>query len=176
MILLVHLKNTLAASSIEVDLSNMKPGDNITVKWRGKPVFIRHRTDEEIATDKSAPANVLKDPEEASKRVLEGHEKWLVMVGICTHLGCVPIWGQGDAGGWLCPCHGSHYDALGRIVKGPGAYQFRSSRIYFHLRYKNQNRLSFAMTKSTKPKTTSIKKTQTGKDTTAIKTLHETFL
>ncbi|MEY3196962.1 MAG: ubiquinol-cytochrome c reductase, iron-sulfur subunit [Pseudomonadota bacterium] len=112
-------EDTLAASSIEVDLSGVNPGQTITVKWRGKPVVIRHRTETEIAEAKSVPMSELKDPEPDSNRVQKGHEQWLVMIGICTHLGCVPIGGQGEYDGWFCPCHGSHYDSAGRIRKGP---------------------------------------------------------
>lgn len=111
--------DTLALSSIEVDLANIAPGQTITVKWRGKPIFIRHRTDQEIADAKSVSLSELPDPENDSDRVKTGYEKWLVMVGICTHLGCVPISGQGEYNGFFCPCHGSHYDNSGRIRKGP---------------------------------------------------------
>lgn len=111
--------DVLALSSIEVDLSAIQPGQTITVKWRGKPVFIRHRTKEEIAKANSVTLRELPDPEEDSKRVKKDHEQWIVMVGICTHLGCVPLDQQGDYGGWFCPCHGSHYDISGRVRKGP---------------------------------------------------------
>lgn len=111
--------DVLALSAIEVDLSAIKPGQTITVKWRGKPVFIRHRTPEEIEKAKSVSLRELVDPEEDSKRVKKDHEQWIVMVGICTHLGCVPLDQQGDYGGWFCPCHGSHYDISGRVRKGP---------------------------------------------------------
>jgi ubiquinol-cytochrome c reductase iron-sulfur subunit len=125
-----------ALASIEVDLAPVKEGQAITVLWRGKPVFIRHRTPEEIATAKAVPITDLIDefarndalPEDTPatdpNRTKGGHENWLIMVGICTHLGCIPK-GQslgdakGDFGGWLCPCHGSHYDTAGRIRKGP---------------------------------------------------------
>jgi ubiquinol-cytochrome c reductase iron-sulfur subunit len=115
-------KDVLAQASIEVDLSQIAQGQNLTVKWRGKPVFIRHRTDEEMAQFKSEQTEKmtdLVDPESDADRITENHERWLVVIGICTHLGCVPIWGQGEYSGWFCPCHGSHYDALGRIRKGP---------------------------------------------------------
>ena len=111
--------DTLAMSSIEVDLSNIAPGQTITVKWRGKPIFIRNRTEAEIKEAEAVPMADLKDPEEDAKRVQPGHSQWLVMVGICTHLGCVPISGQGDYDGFFCPCHGSHYDGSGRIRRGP---------------------------------------------------------
>jgi len=111
--------DVLALSSIEVDLSKVFPGQTITVKWRGKPVFIRHRTDEEISQAKAVPLSELKDPQTDDQRIKPGHEKWLVNIGICTHLGCVPLDHQGDYNGWFCPCHGSHYDTAGRIRKGP---------------------------------------------------------
>ena len=87
------------------------------VKWRGKPVFIRHRTPDEIASSEAVSLDELRDPETDASRV-ESSE-WLVVMGICTHLGCVPIANAGDYGGWFCPCHGSHYDVSGRIRKGP---------------------------------------------------------
>lgn len=116
--------DTLALSTVDVDLSPIEEGQAITVMWRGKPVFIRHRTAKEIEEAKADDAATLRDPETDAQRVKEGQEKWLVMVGICTHLGCVPL-GQkdtdvkGEYDGWFCPCHGSHYDSSGRIRKGP---------------------------------------------------------
>jgi ubiquinol-cytochrome c reductase iron-sulfur subunit len=111
--------DVLALSSTEVDLSPIEPGQGIKVMWRGKPVFIRHRTAEEIKTAEEVDISELRDPEPDSARVQKGHEQWLVMVGVCTHLGCVPIGDAGDYDGWFCPCHGSHYDTAGRIRKGP---------------------------------------------------------
>lgn len=111
--------DVLALASVEVDLSPIQPGQSIKVMWRGKPVFIRHRTEEEIKTAREVPLNILPDPQIDQERVIEGHEQWLVMVGICTHLGCVPLGERGDYGGWFCPCHGSHYDTSGRVRKGP---------------------------------------------------------
>lgn len=111
--------DTLAASSIEVDLSPIKEGQTIKVKWRGVPVFIRHRTKEDIAISNSVDLGELRDPQPDSERVQKGHEQWLVMVGVCTHLGCIPLGDAGDYKGWFCPCHGSHYDGSGRIRKGP---------------------------------------------------------
>jgi ubiquinol-cytochrome c reductase iron-sulfur subunit len=114
--------DTLALATVDVDLSAIQVGQAITVTWRGKPVFIRHRTEEEIATARAVPVSELKDPQTDEARVQKA--QWLVMVGICTHLGCVPG-GQktsdvkGDYSGWFCPCHGSHYDTSGRIRKGP---------------------------------------------------------
>lgn len=111
--------DVLASSSIEVDISNVTPGKSLVVKWQGKPVFIRHRTGEEIENSKNTPLADLKDPETDEQRVKLGHEQWLVVIGICTHLGCVPIGDQGEYDGWFCPCHGSVYDTAGRIRKGP---------------------------------------------------------
>jgi ubiquinol-cytochrome c reductase iron-sulfur subunit len=116
--------DTLALASTEVDLSPIEEGQSITVMWRGKPVFVRHRTQKEIEEARAVDLSDLRDAQPDTERVKEGQEKWLVMVGICTHLGCVPS-GQkdtdvkGDYNGWFCPCHGSHYDSSGRIRKGP---------------------------------------------------------
>ena len=98
-----------ALASTEVDLSKIKEGQEITVLWRGKPVFIKRRTKEEIASAEKVDLKELKDPQPDNKRVKKS--EWLVLVGVCTHLGCVPISGKGDYGGWFCPCHGSHYDS-----------------------------------------------------------------
>ena len=114
----------LALSTIEVDLSSVKPGQAITVTWRGKPVFIRNRTEDEIKQARTVQLASLPHPEADDQRVAKDHENWLVLVGICTHLGCIPK-GQsisdskGKYGGWFCPCHGSHYDTSGRIRLGP---------------------------------------------------------
>ena len=106
-----------ALASIEIDLSSIDIGQSITVSWRGKPVFIRRRTQGEIAEARSVAFDALPDPQGDETRVTK--EEWLVMVGICTHLGCVPLGQSGDFNGWFCPCHGSHYDTSGRIRKGP---------------------------------------------------------
>ena len=112
--------DVLALSSTEVDISEVAEGESITVMWRGKPVFIKHRTGQEIKEAQDADVATLPDPQTDAQRVKEGKEQWLVTVGICTHLGCVPTGNAGDIeGGWFCPCHGSHYDTSGRIVKGP---------------------------------------------------------
>lgn len=111
--------DVLALSSIEVDISAIEPGQTQTVKWRGKPVFIKHRTEKDIAEANSAKMTELPDPQSDADRVVKGQEKWLVTIGICTHLGCVPLSNKGDYDGWFCPCHGSHYDTSGRIRKGP---------------------------------------------------------
>ncbi|HSA79176.1 MAG TPA: ubiquinol-cytochrome c reductase iron-sulfur subunit [Geminicoccaceae bacterium] len=114
--------DVLALGSVDVDLSGIEEGMAITAKWRGKPVFIRHRTPAEIEAAREIELAALPDPQPDEERVIE--PQWLVMVGICTHLGCIPL-GQrpgdphGDFGGWFCPCHGSHYDTSGRIRKGP---------------------------------------------------------
>ena len=114
----------LALASTEVDISPIEEGMAITVMWRGKPVFIRHRTAEEIEKARSVDVSDLPDPQTDEARTKDGHAQWLVMVGICTHLGCIPK-GQavgdvkGEYDGWFCPCHGSHYDESGRIRKGP---------------------------------------------------------
>jgi ubiquinol-cytochrome c reductase iron-sulfur subunit len=111
--------DVLALASIEVDLSPIQPGQTIKVKWRGVPVFIRHRTPEDIALARAVPMSDLKDPQTDEARVQKGHDQWLVMRGVCTHLGCIPLSDAGDYKGWFCPCHGSHYDTSGRVRKGP---------------------------------------------------------
>ena len=112
--------DVLALASTEVDLSAVAEGQEIKVMWRGKPVFIRHRTAKEIELAQSVALSDLPDPQEDSARVKEGKAQWLIMVGVCTHLGCVPVGNEsGDYNGWFCPCHGSHYDTSGRIRKGP---------------------------------------------------------
>lgn len=124
--------STRALASIEVDVSAIEPGQAITVKWRGKPVFIRNRTDKEVEEAKAVALADLKDPvsrnnnlggtgeaTDINRSAGEGKENWIVMVGSCTHLGCIPVGLAGDFGGWFCPCHGSHYDTAGRIRKGP---------------------------------------------------------
>ena len=112
--------DVLALASLEVDLSKIEVGQTVTVKWRGKPVFIRRRTPAEIEKEEGVAAGDLRDPQtDAERRQIP---EWLVVVGVCTHLGCVPISNAGDYNGWFCPCHGSHYDASGRIRKGPAPY------------------------------------------------------
>ena len=135
---LVHSMNpaadTLAMSTTEVDISPIEEGQSITVIWQGKPVFVRHRTADEIKIAEAVDPAELVDPEKDADRVQKA--EWLIMVGVCTHLGCIPL-GQkqgeakGEFGGWYCPCHGSHYDTSGRIRKGPApknlpvpSYQF----------------------------------------------------
>ena len=138
--------STLALSTVEVDVSSLQPGQSLTVKWRGKPVFIRNRTPEEIDAAKKVSLDELKDPlarnanlssdaqaTDADRSAGEGKENWLIMVGVCTHLGCIPLGQQGEYGGWFCPCHGSQYDTAGRVRVGPAPrnldvppYQFLS--------------------------------------------------
>ncbi|WP_036260960.1 ubiquinol-cytochrome c reductase iron-sulfur subunit [Methylocapsa aurea] len=108
---------TLAAASIEVDIGNIAPGQIVTVKWRGKPVFISHRTPAEIEAARATPLSELPDPATDESRA--PNPEWLIVVGICTHLGCVPIGNEGPYNGYFCPCHGSVYDASGRIRQGP---------------------------------------------------------
>ena len=106
-----------ALASTEVDISGLQPGQSITVLWRGKPVFIKRRTKKEIEEARNINLKDLKDPQDDKDRVQK--DEWLVMLGVCTHLGCVPLGDKGDYKGWFCPCHGSHYDTSGRIRKGP---------------------------------------------------------
>ena len=106
-----------ALATTEVNISSVQPGQTITVLWRGKPVFIKRRTNEEIEKARSVDLKELKHPEKDEERAK--NPEWLVMLGICTHLGCVPLGDKGDYNGWFCPCHGSHYDTSGRIRKGP---------------------------------------------------------
>ena len=108
---------TLADATTEVDLAPIAEGQIVTVTWQGKPVFVRHRTAREIADARAAPIGALTDP--ASDESRAPRPEWLVVVGICTHLGCVPIGHEGRYGGWFCPCHGSVYDTAGRVRQGP---------------------------------------------------------
>ncbi len=124
--------SALALASIDIDLAPVQPGQSITVMWRGKPVFIRHRTEAEIAAAREVPVEELRDPlarnanldpnapaTDENRAAATDRQQWLIQVGVCTHLGCVPLGQQGDFGGWFCPCHGSHYDTAGRIRRGP---------------------------------------------------------
>jgi ubiquinol-cytochrome c reductase iron-sulfur subunit len=123
--------SALALASIDVDVAAIEPGQAITVMWRGKPVFIRNRTEAEIAAAREVDLDELKDqlarnanldpdaPATDENRAAPEKEAWLIMVGVCTHLGCVPLGQQGEFGGWFCPCHGSAYDTAGRIRRGP---------------------------------------------------------
>ena len=122
---------TLALAEIDVDVSQVAEGQSITAKWRGKPVFIRQRTAKEVEEAKAVSLDALKDPVARNanlpadatatdeNRAAEGKEQWLVMIGVCTHLGCIPLGQSGPYDGWFCPCHGSSYDTAGRIRQGP---------------------------------------------------------
>ena len=111
---------TIAAGApIEVDLSPIADGQLIKVFWRGKPIFVRHRTQKEIKEAEDVKLNELRDPQADSARVKSGHAQWLIVYGNCTHLGCIPLGYQGSYGGWFCPCHGSVFDTSGRIRQGP---------------------------------------------------------
>jgi len=109
--------DVLAMAKIEINLSDVPEGKSMVFKWRGKPLFVRHRTAEEIEKEQSVDVATLRDPQTDAERVQK--PEYLVVLGVCTHLGCVPIANAGDWGGYYCPCHGSHYDASGRIRKGP---------------------------------------------------------
>jgi ubiquinol-cytochrome c reductase iron-sulfur subunit len=116
--------DVLAVSSVEIDLTPIQLGSGITVMWQGKPIFIRHRTDKEITEARNVNLSELRDPQTDQSRVKAGHDQWIVLIGICTHLGCIPLGNKptdmrGEWGGWFCPCHGSQYDTSGRIRKGP---------------------------------------------------------
>jgi len=126
--------DVLALAKVEVDLSAITEGKSVVVKWRGKPLFIRHRTGAEIAAEEAVDPASLRHAESDQERVKD--PKWLVLIGICTHLGCVPIANKGAYNGYYCPCHGSHYDVSGRIRKGPAPlnleippYEFASNEL-----------------------------------------------
>jgi ubiquinol-cytochrome c reductase iron-sulfur subunit len=109
--------STLALASTEIDLGAVPEGQILTVKWRGKPVFVRHRTKKEIDEAVNTPVSELRDPQTDAQRVKK--PEWLIVIGVCTHLGCIPLGHQGKYDGWFCPCHGSVYDTSGRIRQGP---------------------------------------------------------
>ncbi|MGB3897815.1 MAG: ubiquinol-cytochrome c reductase iron-sulfur subunit [Mesorhizobium sp.] len=123
--------STLALSTVEVDVSSLVPGSSLVVKWRGKPVVVRNRTPEEMKSGEDVKLSDLKDPlarnanlpsdapATDANRSTPGKEAWMVMVQVCTHLGCIPLGQEGEFGGWFCPCHGSVYDTAGRIRHGP---------------------------------------------------------
>lgn len=133
--------DVLAASSTEVDISAIKPGQAIKAVFRKQPVFVRNLTDKEIAEADAVPVSSLRDPQTLEDRTLEGKRNWLITMGVCTHLGCVPLGAgegenRGEYGGYFCPCHGSHYDTAARIRKGPAPtnlevpeYQFTSDTV-----------------------------------------------
>ncbi|MBB3394624.1 MULTISPECIES: ubiquinol-cytochrome c reductase iron-sulfur subunit [unclassified Rhizobium] len=141
--------STLALASIEVDVSSLEPGMSLTAKWRGKPIFIRNRTPEEVKAADEVPLSDLKDPiarnanlpsdaqaTGVDRSAGKDKENWIVMIGSCTHLGCIPLGQAGEYNGWFCPCHGSVYDTAGRIRKGPAptnlaipTYSFVSDKV-----------------------------------------------
>ncbi len=117
-------KDVLAESTTELDLSAIEPGQSIKAVFRKQPVFVRNLTPKEIAEANAVPVSSLRDPQTLAERTKEGHENWLITMGVCTHLGCVPLGAgegenRGEFGGYFCPCHGSHYDTAARIRKGP---------------------------------------------------------
>jgi ubiquinol-cytochrome c reductase iron-sulfur subunit len=112
--------STIAAGApVEIDLAPIAAGQIIKVFWRSQPIFISHRTQKEIDEARAVDTNSLRDPQTDQSRIKAGHDQWLVVIGICTHLGCIPLPHQGDYDGWFCPCHGSQYDSSGRIRQGP---------------------------------------------------------
>jgi ubiquinol-cytochrome c reductase iron-sulfur subunit len=116
--------DVLALASIDLDLSSIAPGQAVKASWRGKPIFARHLTPAEIADAKKVDVSTLRDPQTFDQRTKPGNEQWLITLGVCTHLGCVPLGAgegesRGDFGGYFCPCHGSHYDTAARVRKGP---------------------------------------------------------
>ena len=116
--------DVLALAAVEIDISTIPVGMGITAVWRGKPIFVRHRTEEEIKTVEAVPLNQLIEPATDQSRIKPGHAQWIILIGICTHLGCVPLGNKptdprGEWGGWFCPCHGSQYDVSGRVRHGP---------------------------------------------------------
>lgn len=128
--------DVLALASTEVNISGIEKGQSIKVVWRGKPVYVRHRTEKEIQEAEDVSMDELRDPQPDSARVKPGHKEWLIVLGVCTHLGCVPLVNQGEYDGWFCPCHGSVYDTSGRIRKGPAPknlyvppYEFLSDNV-----------------------------------------------
>ncbi|WEX89523.1 ubiquinol-cytochrome c reductase iron-sulfur subunit [Sinorhizobium garamanticum] len=136
--------STLATATIEVDVSSLTEGMSLTVKWRGRPVFVRNRTAKEVEAANATALEELKDPiarnanladdqpaTDLARSAGEGKENWIVMIGVCTHLGCVPLGQAGDFGGWFCPCHGSHYDTAGRVRKGPAPENLPIPRFEF---------------------------------------------
>jgi len=124
--------STLAVSTIDIDVSGIDQGMSLTAKWRGRPIFVRNRTPAEVEASIGTPLDALKDPlarnanladatpaTDAARSAGDGRDGWIIMIGVCTHLGCIPLGQAGDFGGWFCPCHGSHYDTAGRIRTGP---------------------------------------------------------
>jgi len=136
-------KDVLALATVEIDLSGVAEGSQLTIKWRGKPVFVRHRTAKEVEEARAVAVSDLKDqsaenqnnpgaPAADENRAYGENGEWLVMIGVCTHLGCIPLGdGAGEYEGWFCPCHGSHYDTSGRIRKGPAPKNLEIPKLEF---------------------------------------------
>ncbi len=128
--------DVLSQATVDVDVKSLQPGQAITVMWQGKPVFMRRRTPEELKSVRAVKKTEMIDPENDQDRVKKGKDEWLIVIGICTHLGCVPL-GQkptdnrGKFGGWFCPCHGSEYDASGRIRRGPAPKNLKVPPYFF---------------------------------------------
>ena len=123
--------DVMANATVEVNLSGIKEGNTKIVKWQGKPVFVRRRTKEEIEYARAVDISSLRDPQTDDQRTREGRQEWLVMIGVCTHLGCVPTEVKSGDGGWYCPCHGSKYDTSGRIISGPAPLNLIVPDYYF---------------------------------------------
>ena len=134
--------STIAAGApIEVDLTPIAEGQDIKVFWRGKPIYISHRTKKQIDEARKVPVASLPDPQSDEARVKPGHDQWLVVIGICTHLGCIPIAHEGAYDGFFCPCHGSVYDTSGRIRQGPAPSQPAGAALHIRFRHQNPDRL-----------------------------------
>lgn len=123
--------DALALATTELDISSIEPGQEVKTMWRGKPVFVRRRTQKEIEEARAVDESNLPDPQTDAERVVEGKDEWMVVIGVCTHLGCIPISQRGDYNGWFCPCHGSHYDISGRIRKGPAPENLAVPKVTF---------------------------------------------
>ncbi len=139
-------RDVLALSSVEVDLTPISEGMGITAVWRGKPIFVRHRTAAEIKSAEDVPMSQLIEPVPDSQRVKPGHEAWIIVIGICTHLGCIPLGNKptdprGDWGGWFCPCHGSQYRHCGPRQARPCACKSLPAALRLRERHQDQNRL-----------------------------------
>ena len=142
--------STIAAGApIEVDLTPIAEGQDIKVFWRGKPIYISHRTKKQIEEARKVPVASLPDPQTDQSRVKEGHDQWLVVIGICTHLGCIPIAHEGNYDGFFCPCHGSQYDSSGRIRQGPAPANLPVPPYHIRFRHQNPDRLSLGLMSGT---------------------------
>ena len=137
--------STIAAGApIEVDLTPIAEGQVIKVFWRGKPIFIDHRTKKQIEEAQNVNVAKLPDPQPDSARVKAGHEQWQVLIGICTHLGCIPLAASGRYDGYFCPCHGSHLRHVGPHPAGAGAAESRAAALRIRLRHQDPDRLTAA--------------------------------